>query len=198
MLDRLFLSAGFNDPSEKIRYETIQKVQAPIVCLILYIFSLDTPLRWYINDSAVMSEQSSSPTKYLRALGPFVKLLFEIIGENLEQVRHDSLKKGMDLHSPKEGRKHPCGFLNQPILLFKFTYLTQQLIDEYIYFLGKSDTSTGAPDYICLPAYASMYPLLSTALSQVDPEEPPEEGLCPVLICLCMTNWQGFDGFRLT
>lgn len=104
----------------------------------------------------------------------------------------------MDLHSPKEGRKHPCGFLNQPILLFKFTYLTQQLIDEYIYFLGKSDTNTGAPDYICLPAYACMYPLLTTALSQVDPEEPPEDGLCPVLICLCLTNWQGFDGFRLS
>lgn len=43
-----------------------------------------------------------------------------------------------------------------------------------------------------------MYPVLSTALSQIDKEEPQEDWLCPVLICLCMANWLGFDGFRLS
>ena len=90
---------------------------------------------------------------------------------------------------------HPCGFLNNSILLFKFTYLKQQLIDDYTYFLGKGDPHTGLPDYICMPAYACMYPSISTALAQLDSDQP--EGLHPVLISLCLTNWQGFDGFRI-
>ena len=36
---------------------------------------------------------------------------------------------------------------------------------------------------------------MQTALAQLDPEQP--EGLKPVLFTLCLTNWNGFDGFRI-
>lgn len=190
VIDKIGSAAAFDDIKERIHSDELERPQSATVCMILYIYSLDTPLRWYLNDACVDAAE-----KYVKSLGPFAKAFFEILGEGLEQERLDAMVRGFDYHHPKESRTHPCGFLSQSFLLFKFTYLKQALIDDYTYFLGKDEPNTGKPDYICLPAYACMYPSLQTALQQLDPQQP--EDLQPVLFTVCLCNWNGFDGFRL-
>ena len=120
VIDKILWAADLKKLDEKIPYDDLQRPSSAFNCMVLYLYSLQTPLRWFLNYGCTTCDP-----KYIETLGPYANVFYEILGENVEQQRTDTLERGINFHHPKEGRIHPCGFLNQAFMLFKFTYLRQ-------------------------------------------------------------------------
>lgn len=94
-------------------------------CLILWLYSIEPPLYGYLSE--VQSMNNTKDLRPLKWLGPFVKVLSEILTSEI--FREDKMPNGEDILAffPQL----PLGTFSSSFLLFKMAYLDEMSLQKW-------------------------------------------------------------------
>lgn len=179
--------SGVEDVDRPITYEELWDPKSSVVCLLLYLYSIEPPFYADVNKAIRLRDKAM-----LRTLGPFVRCLYQIlVGGGTESVRSDRLLHGRDdLTLPGN-----MGFFSQSFLLYRGAAMKESWIKAWKQQIGrklfeKSDEALNVSVNSIVNSTRSLY----QAFRQI---ELSKEFKIPVLFVISAVNFDGFCGFRL-
>lgn len=164
-----------------------------VVCLILYLYSMEPPFYEALNN-ACRSRPFSDST--LQTFGPFACAMNQILfGGHLEQKRFKKIEVGSDQGIDKE-----LGLFGRCFFLYRGVQMREEWIQEW---KGKTKSldSKGVRQYqfARMNGYTSTTKCLLTGIDFSfglhDPDK--QKNLYPVLFVISVRNYDSFSGFRL-
>ena len=95
------------------------------------MYSLEPPLYFMLN-KAIRSKNMA----YLEMLGPFAKAISTVL-RSAEQSRNDHIKRGHEMHRPREGLQDPLGYMSGSMVVFRGALFPTKYILEFHNMIGK-------------------------------------------------------------
>ena len=96
-----------------------------IVFLVLFLYSIEPPLYFALNDACRKKDKLLLPM-----LGPFAQALYWVL-EGTERGRKDRFTKGELLHNPRKDIHHPLGYMSGCKLVFRGALLPPNILSQF-------------------------------------------------------------------
>ena len=119
----ILYSVDYADVDKPIKYEECCDPNSVVVCLVLYLYSIEPPFYAYINKACKEQDKTK-----LKTLGPIVRVLYQIlVGGGTESSREDRITTGQD----RVKCKVSLGFYSESFILFRGAAMREQTIKEW-------------------------------------------------------------------
>ena len=164
-------SMEIKDRETPLRPENLANPNGKYVCLILYLYSMQSPLT-QLYSSGKLSENDPH---LLNSIGPFDRCLQQIVNSKAEMNR-------LDCHEPSSKMSAPSSFL-----VYKGTLMSVDAVQQWKEVVGKK---------IRLPSITSFSENLREAMFSANIKANKQQQI--VLFMMAFFNQSSYPGFRLS